>query len=532
MTVRISDLAQAHTDLAATGSKLEKIRVLTNLLEGCDIEELPIVIASMTGVPRQGRFGVGWASMSQALDATSSGSEATTAIEVSADAAASGTPTIVEMDTLFDQLARTSGSGSVAARSTLLHSFIARCSESERSFLWKLVTGGLRQGALDGIMIDAVAKALRVPPASIRKAMTMHGDLGALATMIATDGVDTLDSVRVVVGRPMQPMLAATAASVEEALSAFETASIEWKLDGARIQVHLRRDPGVEPELKLFTRNLNDITDRLPEVSATLQQLDVESLVADGEVLGLDLDGNPAVFQDTMARVGSDESQPRHRVALQPFLFDLLHLNGEDLIDRPLADRLALLDRVASHLRVPGRLTDSLDVALDVQTEALGRGHEGVMVKDAASVYSAGRRGTAWRKVKPVHTFDLVVLGAEWGHGRRTGKLSNLHLGARDPEHAGQFVMVGKTFKGLTDELLAWQTDALLQREVRRTGITVFVRPELVVEIAIDGVQRSSRYPGGVALRFARVKGYRPDRDAETADTITSLQAMLGRTTS
>ncbi len=520
----LSALSDAHSQLASTSSKLAKVSTLTELLRQCNIDELPVVVAAMTGAPRQGRFGVGWASLGKAITPSQAAEEQ---------------PTVMEMDALFTVLASTGGQGSVAGRHELLSQYLSRCTEAEQEFVYRLLTGGLRQGALDGLMTEAVGKALGVPTATLRRAMTMHGDLPALASLVATEGPQSLDTVRIVVGRAMQPMLAATAASVAEAFDAFGTASVEWKLDGARIQVHIETDETVETvetvdgaprRVWLFTRNLNDITERLPDVAASLARIPVQSLVADGEVLGLDMDGNPAVFQDTMARVGSDEAQTRHRVALQPFLFDLLHLNGVDLVDQPLSERLALLEQVAPTMRVPGVVTSSIDVALQVQTDALSRGHEGVMVKDATSPYSAGRRGTAWRKVKPVHTFDLVVLGAEWGHGRRTGTLSNLHLGARDPDHNDGFVMVGKTFKGLTDELLAWQTDALLQREVRRSGITVFVRPELVVEIAIDGVQRSSRYPGGVALRFARVKGYRPDKNPQAADTIATLQAMLSST--
>ncbi len=529
MSILLNALSDAHAQLASTGSKLAKVRTLTELLQQCNIDELPVVVAAMTGAPRQGRFGVGWASLAKAAVTQHSPVEHSTA-------PLTDLPTVMQMDALFTVLASTSGQGSVAGRNELLTQYLSRCTEAEQEFVYRLLTGGLRQGALDGLMIEAVGKALDVPAATLRRAMTMHGDLGALATLIATEGAASLDTVRIVVGRAMQPMLAATAASVEEALGAFSTASVEWKLDGARIQVHVQNvwtdniggpSESAQRQVRLFTRNLNDITDRLPEVAAVLSRIEVDSLVADGEVLGLDLDGNPAVFQDTMARVGSDGLQPRHSVALQPFLFDLLHLNGVDLVDQPLTERLALLEQIAPHLRVPGVITSSTDDALAVQNDALSRGHEGVMVKDATSAYAAGRRGTAWRKVKPVHTFDLVVLGAEWGHGRRTGKLSNLHLGARDLQHAGGFVMVGKTFKGLTDELLAWQTAELLQREERRSGITVFVRPELVVEIAIDGVQRSTRYPGGVALRFARVKGYRPDKNPHAADTIASLQAML-----
>jgi DNA ligase 1 len=504
--MKLNALAQAHADLAATTSKLAKVSVLTALLQLCSPEELPIVIAAMTGAPRQGRIGVGWATFAMVDSVTES------------DIANS--PSVHELDELIDLVATTSGPGSVAGRQTQLAAFLDRCSIGERDFVRKLFTGGLRQGALDGLMTDAVAKALDVKLPALRKALTMHGDLGELAQQVALHGGATLDNVRIQVGRALQPMLAATATSVEEALEAFGTASVEWKLDGARIQVHI--DNGV---VTLFTRNLNNITDRLPEVVARLSTITAESLVADGEVLGLDLDGNPAVFQDTMARVGSDEPTNKHRsVSLQPFLFDLLHLNGEDLVDLPLVERLAKLGEIAASFRVPGVITRDLTEAKATQSAALRLGHEGVMVKDARSTYDAGRRGTAWRKVKPVKTLDLVVLAAEWGHGRRTGKLSNLHLGARGATN--EYVMVGKTFKGLTDTLLTWQTTELLARETHRTGITVFVRPELVVEIALDGVQRSKRYPGGVALRFARVKGYRPDRSPETADSIESVRSI------
>ncbi len=510
----LSAITLTHQRLVATNSKLEKVRILTELLQQCEGVELPIAIAVLRGEPRQGRIGVGWATM------------ASVEVERSAEL---GSPSLVEFDDLVDELAEASGAGSLQDKHKLLSTFLSRCDEASQHLVQQLFTGQLRQGALDGMMIEAVARALAVPPAAVRRALTLHGDLGAIASLIATEGASALDRMRIEVGRPMQPMLAATAQSVGEALAAFGTASIEWKLDGARIQVHLRRDSLTEPaSIMLFTRNLNDITHRLPSVVARLATINAHSLVADGEVLGLAEDSQPAIFQDTMSGVGSDtgsSSDFRSVVTLQPFLFDLLHLNGEDLIDHPLTVRLDKLHAVAGEFCVPGLVTSQLSEAEAVQSEALARGHEGVMVKAANSTYDAGRRGTSWRKVKPVRTLDLVVLAAEWGHGRRTGKLSNLHLGARAND--GSFVMVGKTFKGMTDALLVWQTDALLALESRRVGITVFVRPQLVIEIALDGVQRSTRYPGGVALRFARIKGYRPDKTVDEADSIETLQAML-----
>jgi DNA ligase-1 len=317
-------------------------------------------------------------------------------------------------------------------------------------------------------------------------------------------------------------MLASTSPTLDDAFNATPGAkSVEWKLDGARIQVHRSGD-----EVRIFTRNLNDITHRLPEVVGRVSSFSASLLVLDGEVLGLDADGAPRAFQHTISDFASESAASAAAPALTPFFFDLLHVDGRDLLDEPLHVRLHELERVVGPGRVPGVVTDDVDTARAVQDEALRLGHEGVMVKDAGSTYDAGRRGASWRKVKPVRTFDLVVLACEWGHGRRQGTLSNLHLGARDGA-TDEFVMVGKTFKGLTDALLAWQTRELLQRETRRTPGTVWVRPELVVEIAIDGVQHSTRYPGGVALRFARVKRYRDDKPASQVDTIASLHALL-----
>jgi DNA ligase-1 len=334
--------------------------------------------------------------------------------------------------------------------------------------------------------------------------------------MAMTAGEHGLRGVGFELFRPILPMLASTAADVAEAVESFARASVEWKLDGIRIQIHRRGD-----DVHVYTRNLNDITAALPGIVDAVRRLPVGQAVLDGEALWMSDDG-PAAFQDTVSLIDAD-APPEGVVT---FLFDLLHIDGVDLLDTPLEERARRLEAIAPHLKIPGVLTSDAGEAQRVLDESLGAGHEGVVVKDAASPYAAGRRGKAWRKVKPVRTYDLVVLGAEWGHGRRQGWLSNLHLGARDPG-SGEFVMVGKCFKGLTDELLAWQTGELLRRETERRGIAVLVRPELVVEIALDGVQSSTRYPGGVALRFARVKRYRPDKDAAEADTIDDLRALL-----
>jgi DNA ligase-1 len=367
-------------------------------------------------------------------------------------------------------------------RRELLMGLLGQATEPEARFLTGLLTGGLRQGALAGVMADAVAKAAGVPGPLARRALMLSGDLTEMARIAMSGGGNGLRAVGFEIFRPILPMLASTGATVADALEGMELASVEFKLDGIRIQIHRRAD-----EVRIYTRNLNEITDTLPGIVAAVRGLPLHQAVLDGEALWMDA-GGPAPFQYTVSQI--DSGAPPEGIVT--FLFDVLHIDGQDLLD----------------------------------DDAIAAGHEGVVVKDAASTYAAGRRGRAWRKVKPVRTYDLVVLGAEWGHGRRRGWLSNLHLGARDPDTGG-FVMVGKTFKGLTDELLGWQTDALLARETERHGIAVMVRPELVVEIALDGVQSSTRYPGGIALRFARVKRYRPDKAAEEADAIADLRALL-----
>jgi DNA ligase-1 len=373
-------------------------------------------------------------------------------------------------------------------------------------------------------MADAVARAAAVPAPLVRRAAMLSGDLGRVAVVALTEGASGLDAVGLEVGRGILPMLAVGAPDVATAIGDLGAASVEWKLDGARIQVH-RSDDG---EVRVYTRNLNDVTGRLPDVVEWARALPVRAAVLDGEAIGVDDESRPHAFQDTMSSFGRDrDTVAGAGGALDAFFFDLLHLDGDDLIDRPLAERLETLDRLAGARRVPTLLTSSVEEASAFLDDALASGHEGVMVKSLDSTYDAGRRGGAWRKVKPVQTLDLVVIAAEWGHGRRQGWLSNLHLGARGAE--GAFVMVGKTFKGLTDVMLEWQTKELLAREIGRDGITVYVRPELVVEIALDGVQTSSRYPGGVALRFARVRRYRDDKTADGADPIESVQALLAR---
>jgi DNA ligase-1 len=416
------------------------------------------------------------------------------------------------------------GAGSVASRRGELESLAARATSAEWDFLARVILGELRSGALEGVLLEAIASASERPAATVRRAAMLSGDLGETAAIALTGTADDLESVGLVVGRPVMPMLASTAGSVAEALASLGVpASVEYKLDGARIQVHRDGD-----DVRVYTRNLADITHRVPEIVEVVRAFPVERVILDGETLSLDEDGGPRPFQDTMSRFGSEGAAS---IALRPWFFDILHLDGRDLIDEPLSLRLELLESVAGESRMPGIVTDDPEAALELSRVALAAGHEGVMIKAADSAYAAGRRGKSWVKVKPVLTFDLVVLAVEWGSGRRTGQLSNLHLGARDPRGAfgppDGFVMVGKTFKGLTDQLLRWQTEHFPTIETHRSGYAVHLRPETVVEIAIDGVQRSSRYPGGVALRFARVKGYRPDKSARETDTIDSLIALL-----
>jgi DNA ligase 1 len=495
-----AEVVAASEGVTETSSRSRKIAVLAELLRRLDAAEVPIAVGFLAGVPRQGRVGVGYS--------TIYGIEETPAAEPSL--------TIEEVDAAISAVEGITGSGSAAQRRELLAGVLGRATEREAQFLKRLFTGGLRQGALAGLMIDAVAKAAGVPGELARRALMLSGDLTRTAEIALDEGEEGLRAVGFEIFRPIFPMLASTAASVGEAVESFECSSVEWKLDGIRIQIHRRGD-----EIRIYTRNLNEITHTLPGIAAAVRELPVRQAVFDGEAIWMGENG-PAAFQDTVSRIDS-EAAPEGIVT---FLFDLLHLDGDDLLDTPLEQRAERLESVAPQLRIPSTLTSDPDAGQRVLDEALAAGHEGVVVKDAASLYSAGRRGKAWRKVKPVRTYDLVVLGAEWGHGRRQGRLSNLHLGARDPR-SGEFVMVGKTFKGMTDELLEWQTNELLARERERHGIAVMVEPELVVEIALDGVQTSTRYPGGVALRFARVKRYRPDKSAAEADTIDDLRALL-----
>ena len=482
--------------VAAISARSRKIELLASLFASLGPDEIEIAVGFLRGEPRQGRVGIGWASV----------------YPLNAAPAAGPSLEIIDVDAAIDRIRELIGSGSQLARREELTKLFEAATEREQDFLRRLFTGELRQGALEGVGAEAVAKAAGVPAMLVRRAAMLDGDLGRVACIALDAGADGLAAIGLRVGRPLKPMLASTATSVADAVASMERASVEWKLDGIRIQVHRDGD-----DVGIFTRNLNDITPALPGVVDLAKTFPADRFVVDGEAIGF-FEEQPLAFQETMSSLGEI-------TGLHSYFFDVLHIDGSDLIDDPLHSRLEALDKLTGSYRIPGVLTTDPDEGQRVLDDALAAGHEGVVVKDATSLYIAGRRGKSWRKVKPVRTFDLVVIGVEWGHGRRRGRLSNLHLGARDPS-SGEFVMVGKTFKGLTDELLEWQTKELLERKTHEEGITVFVRPEMVVEIALDGVQTSTRYPGGIALRFARVKRYRPDKNPDEADTLQSLQAL------
>ena len=490
-------------EVAATSARLAKVAAIAAVLRAADPDEVPIVVAYLSGELPQRQIGVGWA----ALRDTPPG--ATTA-----------TLTVGEVDAALGLIGGTTGKGSAAERKRLIGDLLGLATPDEQYFLVRLLSGELRQGALDGVMTDAVARAAATPVAEVRRAVMLSGSLPRAATAALNGGSAALAAFGLQVFQPLKPMLAASEPTVADAMARIGgRAAIEWKVDGIRAQVHIGQG-----QVRLFTRTLDDITLRLPEVVAALGRLPVESAVFDGELIALRPDGRPLPFQETAARAASEADVAA--VPVSVFLFDILHSGGADLIDAADEVRRRELERIVMNEMVMPRLvTDDPSEAAAFFADAVARGHEGVVVKSLSAPYAAGRRGAAWIKVKPRHTLDLVVLAAEWGHGRRRGWLSNLHLAARDPGTGG-WVMLGKTFKGLTDELLTWQTQKLLTLEDRRDDWTVYVRPELVVEIAFDGVQRSPRYPGGVALRFARVLRYREDKPAAEADTIEAVRAL------
>ncbi len=501
----LRDVVETSRTVAATRSRRAKVEALASTLalaDHDDPDEVETVAAYLAGSLRQRRTGLGWRGL-QSLPAP----------------ADEPTLSVGEVHESFEAISGLAGPGSQAARSAAVAELFGRATADEQSWLRSLVTGEVRQGALDALLQDAVAAAAGLPVAVVRRAAMMAGATVPVVRAALTGGAAALDGFTLTVGRPVLPMLASSAPDIAAAMAKAAPdapAAIDAKLDGIRIQVHRDGD-----EVIAVTRSLDDITARLPEVVAVARSLPAQRFILDGEVLRIDEHGRPHAFQDTASRTASSEGE-----ALTPYFFDLLHLDGRDLIDEPAATRLALLDGlVPGHHRIRRLVTDDHEAAAGFVASVLADGHEGVVVKDLQAPYDAGRRGSSWVKVKPVHTVDLVVLAVEWGSGRRRGWLSNIHLGARDPE-SGDLVMVGKTFKGMTDETLAWQTERFLALETGRSDHVVTVRPEQVVEIALDGVQRSTRYPGGVALRFARVVRYRDDKRPDEADTIDTLRAL------
>ncbi|MBW3560882.1 MAG: ATP-dependent DNA ligase [Actinobacteria bacterium] len=499
----LSDVVTTSRAVGGTRSRSRKVALLAERIAAIDPSEAAVGVRYLAGEPRQNRLELGPAALR----------------DVRPPAAREATLTLSDVDGALEEIAAASGQGSRSARLERFGELLAAATEEEQSFLRSLVVGDLRQGALEGVVVQALAEATDADLDEVRRAVMLRGDLSAVAAALVEDGPSALASIGLELLRPVQPMLATNAGDLDGAMTGLDRALAEYKLDGARVQIHR-----ASSDIRVFTRNLNDVTERLPEVVRVIEDLDLNEAVLDGEVIALRDGGRPHPFQVTMSRFGT-EAPEGPAVALRVFVFDVLHLDGADLLGAPLSRRVAALDgAIPEGLRIPNREVRDRPGAGALLEEALRAGHEGIMVKDLDAPYEAGRRGAAWRKVKPVHTLDLVVLAAEWGHGRRQGWLSNIHLGARDRD--GGFVMLGKTFKGMTDEMLEWQTARFLELERDRRGRVVHLQPELVVEVAFDGVQTSPRYPAGMALRFARVKGYRPDKDVTEADTLDSVRAI------
>ena len=517
--MRLQELVATAAEVARTSGRLKKIGLLATLLgrlqastaEGTGSgDEIEIAVAFMSGAPRQGRLGTTRAALQAALRERPS---------------ASGLD-LLTVDAVLERIAGASGKGSAALRTRLLCELFASSSADEQDFLTRLLTGELRHGALEGILLEAVAQAAQLPAERVRHAVMLAGNAAIVARAVLEAGAAGLERFRLELFRPIQPMLASPCPDVETALARLGRAAFEYKLDGARVQIHRGGE-----SVRIFTRSLNEVTDSVPEVSDLVRGLPVREIILDGEVLALGADGRPLPFQVTMRRFGRrlEVEAMRAALPLAVWFFDVLYLDGEDLLALPTEERIARLrERIPQAHRVPRLITEDAGAAQEFFAQAIEAGHEGLMAKALDAPYQAGVRGQAWLKLKSVHTLDLVILAAEWGHGRRSGWLSNLHLGARDPE-SGSFVMLGKTFKGLTDEMLQWQTEKLLALETHRDAHTVYVRPELVAEIEFNNLQTSPQYPGGLALRFARVKAFRLDKSAAQADTISTVRAIHRR---
>lgn len=508
----LAEVVAASQAATATRSRLAKTAAVAEALRAAGPGDAATVAAYLSGTLPQRRVGVSWRGLAELPSP-----------------AAEPTVTVAEVDDALSALAAVGGAGSALSRQQVVLALFGRLTEPEQTFLRALITGQVRQGALDGVMQAAIAAAAEVPEVSVRRAVMLAGYAGPVASAALSGGVEALDRIALEVGRPIRPMLAASAPDVRAAMDSAGAQAgvfVDGKLDGIRLQAH--RD---EDSVRLFTRSLDDITDRLPEVVEAVLALPARRFVLDGEAIALDAGGRPRPFQETASRTMSSVGVARLRadVPVTPYFFDLLHLEGEDLLDAPAEHRFArLADLVPEPWLVPRQRAAGEQEVQAFFEQLVSDGHEGIVVKSATAPYAAGRRGAGWVKVKPRHTLDLVVLAVEWGSGRRRGWLSNIHLGARDPETGG-FVMLGKTFKGMTDEMLAWQTQRFTELATEGTdGYVVPVRPEQVVEVAFDGIQTSSRYPGGMALRFARVVRYRDDKPADEADTVEMVRSLKG----
>jgi DNA ligase-1 len=507
----LAELVATSRRVSESSSRLAKIELLAERLRKLGSEEIELGVLYLCGSTRQRKLGIGYAAIREQMPNA---------------AASAGVLTLTDVDHQLFEIAAAAGAGSAAERRRLLANLFARATPDERDFLARLLLGEVRQGALEGVMLDAIAKAAALPHAQVRRAAMLAGGLAAVARAALTEGAAGLARFSLQLFQPVSPMLAQPAEDIVEALGQLGAAAFEWKLDGARVQVHKSGD-----DVRIYTRALNEVTAAAPEVADALRRLPVRELILDGETIALKRDSSPHPFQITMRRFGRrlDVERMRGELPLAVFFFDCLRLDGQDLIDSPARQRFEALSRtLPSDVVMPRMVTGERAEADAFFEAALARGHEGVMAKSLDAPYEAGSRGAGWLKVKRAQTLDLIVLAAEWGSGRRQGWLSNLHLGARDPASGG-FVMLGKTFKGMTDEMLTWQTQALLEREVSRDAWTVYVRPELVVEIAFNELQASPHYPGGLALRFARVKRYRPDKRVEEADTIETVRGIFER---
>jgi DNA ligase-1 len=504
----LAAVVETSRRVTGTTKRLEKVDLLARLLRELQPEEIEIVVAFLAGSIRQGRIGIGYATLREA----------------NGPAAATASLEVADVDRTFQSVIATSGSGSQRQRFQLLHQMLSRATEAEQQFLIRLLMGELRQGALEAVMVEALAKASGIAVERVRRAVMLAGDMAKVARTLLEQGEASLAQYDVQLFRPLQPMLAGSADDVSQALADLGEAALEFKMDGARVQVHRSGD-----DVVVYSRSLNDVTAAVPEVVEAVRALPAKDLILDGEVLSLLADGRPQPFQVTMRRFGRklDVDRMRAELPITPFWFDLLYLNGGHLLDEPQLRRFAALAEIAGESVIPHTITSDARRGDEFLEQALSRGHEGIMAKAVDARYAAGARGQSWLKVKRARTLDLVVLAAEWGHGRRHGWLSNLHLGARDIEKGG-FAMLGKTFKGLTDAMLAWQTQELLKLEISRDSYTVYVKPELVVEIAFNEIQVSPRYPSGLALRFARVKSYRIDKSAGEADTFQTVQKLAG----